>query len=1162
MSTQLQKSFIATQVFLDPMTQQEQLEFRESYEDALLWMQAVQERLRLNDNTQGPRAALEARLRETEKIRESEQDGRLKMDVVLVAADTLLKNGDEEMKNQTHSKLKDLKTLWEETSTYIIHCHSRIEWVWLHWSEYLKAYEEFNMWLVKTQRTLEPQLELQLGLREKLWQLDHHRVLCSDVKAQNQFLERLLDEAAALHNRTQDTSVDEHAQDGLHEAYNNIRTKAEERLALVQKVADEHQQFQHHVHEFQKWLVLKTDEVSCFTELEDTSENRLEALQELDASIAHKEATLQYIEGLAEAVKVSTSPAGAENITAEVEELWLAWQRLRQALVEIQEELQSSLDSHSQYMARREELLAGIVRLRALVQKMSRELESKDGERTEEHMVSQWRKYTAVRNALLAEEPRVEQLKAQLKELFRFPQDRRELSDDVLAAVKEYQSVKGRSSRLSSESETALRQVLQDPLHGFSQWSQAVSQVLEASAEVTEFSHIALLVQNIEKLLKHSVQLQERLSLLQVKADLLTAVFGQEKADSLLEELSADMKKRELLHNQLLQRKNRLQGLISRTKDFGDAYDSIQKRQSSIKERFHAAEGLQPDILAKKSQADQLKVIKRDLEDIEAHITALETLVSSSPTNRTKFERLYAEWKLLYKEVRVKVNESEESISEHESFHESLLNVEKWLMIMRQKLESFRGSNGEWSVENRQHEAERALGEFPEKELQLHQTEGQGQAVLAKTSEEGKVHIQRDLKRLRESWMSLHSLSLNLYRLLNEHGASGGRDSSIYTHKALSEADDSLGPDQRRVLTEGGGSLCGSGSLSRARADGHPAQEPGHWPHEGSGLGRGSEFEAVGRFVPGHDGVGQIADGQFSPGIKIRPELRGRMDVNIDEVDSGSRGGGFESPGQKDGGGRTREWVEDVSGLEYVEGKYDLVGKGIYASNDQTGAGIMGPFQTSDAEIQQRQRLPYKPPAGRAAHDSVDVIKVSGARERGGDWQALRREFEAWLCKENDKLSLITNNQRVLSAKELKLRQNTLKGLRAEVATGQSLFQQLMDSWRAETGVEDVDVEELRYRWMLYKSKLKDAEDLKALLKRKGGGAQQEELIRSGKEKTCCGFLYRVCRVALPLQLLLLALLLLAFLLPMMDEGTSCSLSNNFARSFNIMLRYHGPPPT
>lgn len=59
-------------------------------------------------------------------------------------------------------------------------------------------------------------------------------------------------------------------------------------------------------------------------------------------------------------------------------------------------------------------------------------------------------------------------------------------------------SVKGRSFRLSSERESTLRQILQDPLLRFSQWSQAVSQLLEASADVTEFSHIALLVQNIE----------------------------------------------------------------------------------------------------------------------------------------------------------------------------------------------------------------------------------------------------------------------------------------------------------------------------------------------------------------------------------------------------------------------------------------------------------------------------------------------------------------------------------------------------------------------------------------------------------------------------------------------------------------------------------------
>lgn len=50
--------------------------------------------------------------------------------------------------------------------------------------------------------------------------------------------------------------------------------------------------------------------------------------------------------------------------------------------------------------------------------------------------------------------------------------------------------------------------------------------------------------------------------------------------------------------------------------------------------------------------------------------------------------------------------------------------------------------------------------------------------------------------------------------------------------------------------------------------------------------------------------------------------------------------------------------------------------------------------------------------------------------------------------------------------------------------------------------------------------------------------------------------------MALPLQLLLLLLLLLLFLLPVGEEPRSCSLANNFARSFRLMLRYSGPPPT
>lgn len=1135
----------------------------ESLEAALSWMRAIQERLKANDNTQGPRDALEGRLRETEKIHQSEHEGRVKMDMALVAAENLLQSGDEELRNHTHAKLKDLKSLWEETSTYIIHCHSRIEWVWLHWGEYLKAYEEFELWLTSRQRGLDVAVELQLGVREKLWQVDQQRVVVSDIHGQAALLERLLDEAIALHNRTQDPSVDPQAQERLQEAYNDVRDRAEERLSLLQKIAEEHQTYQGCVQRFQSWLLSKTKELTDLMEREDTAENKLKALQALDDSVAGEEKTLQHIECVADAVRGNTSPSGAEVVVEEAEELRLGWQRLRQGLCETEEGLRSSLDSHSQYMARCQRLGEDIGHLRVLLQGLDQELEGgreamDRSDRTEEQMVGQWRKYTGVRNTLAGEESQVELLKAQLKELFRFSEDSRHLSDDVLAVVKEHQSVKCRATRLCSESESGLRNILQDPLLVYAEWSHMVSQVLEASAEVTDFSHIAMLVQNIERLLKGSVQLQERFSLLQVKGDLLDSVFGPERSDGLQGELTATIRNRELLHAQLLQRKSRLQGLISRTKDFGDAYELIRSKLAGLRDQLVAADGLQPDILAKKSQSDQFRVILKDLEDCEAHIAALETLVSSSQSNRTQFERLYADWRHLHKATRVKVHESDESIADHESFHDSLLNIEKWLMIMKQKLESFHGPSGEWSIEGRRHEAQRALGEFPEKELQLQQMEVQGQGVLERTSEEGQVHILRDIKRLRESWLALYNMSLNHDRLLN---------SSTEQTEADSWSVGGLSADSTSLTTElslGEEDARFRGSRSqRGQEQDKPAEMHGLLVSSGPGRAGSLEGEGVmmgqGAWIQGHDEGHFILAGQDNK--PLSPSRTGEdrgLSFKGDVVDSWSicnRAGqkGSTADGSPDGDTSTGGGSSSLAG---DRGGTTKVGSG--EASMEAGEGLSpGGGGGGGAFMLFRRNATKRPSTTPTQHT------MGGT----GQYKSRRREFEAWLSKENELLSgIFSTKGSTLGAKELKIRQDTLKALRAGVGWGQEQFQLLLqESQGSEAGsgpAEDGGLEELRYRWMLYKSKLKDVGDVRTRASAKRVQTQQEEPAFAAKVQKKPGLLHRVCRLALPLWLLLLALLLLAFLLPLMDEGSSCSLSNNFARSFNIMLRYDGPPPT
>lgn len=106
---------------------------------------------------------------------------------------------------------------------------SRIEWVWLHWSEYLRARDEFYRWFQKMTVALEAPVELQVGLKEKQWQLSHAQVLLHNVGNQAVLLDRLLEEAGSLFCRIGDPSVDEEAQKRMKAEYGAVKAKAQVR---------------------------------------------------------------------------------------------------------------------------------------------------------------------------------------------------------------------------------------------------------------------------------------------------------------------------------------------------------------------------------------------------------------------------------------------------------------------------------------------------------------------------------------------------------------------------------------------------------------------------------------------------------------------------------------------------------------------------------------------------------------------------------------------------------------------------------------------------------------------------------------------------------------------------------------------------------------------
>ncbi|NWH32969.1 SYNE3 protein, partial [Chloropsis hardwickii] len=959
------------------MTQQLQDEFDSSVENAEAWMKAIQERLKINDNTKGPRSALEARLRETEKIRALEPEGSLKMDLILVKADAALRSISEDKKHEVLSKLKDIKALWEETAIYITHCHSRIEWVWLHWSEYLKAQSEFYTWIHNMRVTLEPDIELQLGLKEKQWQLGHAQVLQNDVLNQSVLLERLLEEAASLFSRIGDPSVDEDAQKKMRVEYEEIRQEAQNRVKLLETITKEHEQYSANVNQFQSWLNGVTERLNCCIgeATKPSAEDKLKALKEIVKDIRSGGKKWKHLENQCAEVIQNTSPLGSARLKDELEELRKALEKLKLLSNEEEERLLKIQQSESAYESQARQLEADIQKLRKDLQRLENDLDPGEGEKTEEEFVTLWRKCNATRAALAAEESKIERLKAQLKELLRFSQDVQPHAESVVSAIQHYQSVRGKTSKMSTDTETQLRRLIQNPLQSFEQWKPSVQMLLETPEP--ELAHI-------EVALAESSQFKEKLMTLQLKKDMLNNVLGEEKAESLLQEVAEASKEREILHKSLLQSKSKLQNLILQHKNFDAGFAPLQKKLSAIKAKLDLEKEPRPDLLGKKTQLQRLQMIQDDLAELAIHMEEVEKLVQSNTTHRHEMNQLSSESQALKRSLEMMIQQSEDHVQKHWAYNDKLSDLQHWISVTREKIDSCQDADGEQNTEGRLEDLERLLAEFPDKEIQLHLVEAHGQLVMENSSPEETAHVQGELDQLKESWKSLKEMATGLLK---------------------------------------------KWQLNRPVADKKKKRA--------------------------------FVDSRWMP----RPA-----------------------------------------------------------------------FQLFD-------------------------VKPNHKQEKRGEGQStsshlkLLHDFEEWLRGENTKLTKILAGT-PSSAEEIKAHQSKLEELQSRVPHGQHLFEDLLHLHPVVGNSEDL--EDLRYRWMLYKAKLRESLSspqsiflscsLVCVSQKRSGGV--------------CSYLHRVCRAALPLQLLLLLLLLLAFLLPLAQESHSCTLANNFARSFKLMLRYEGPPPT
>uniref|UniRef100_A0A8C4R1M1 Nesprin-1 n=1 Tax=Eptatretus burgeri TaxID=7764 RepID=A0A8C4R1M1_EPTBU len=297
--------------------------FTKTHRDFCTFLEKHRRSLSEVDIIVGSQNELEERLKCSTMLVNQRAEGDVFLKTTLEAGMATLEACGERSRQELQTELHCLKNVWDEAATAALHCHSRLEWLLLHWQSYSERRDQIFTFLTTQREQLTSLAEPQTNLQAKLEQLERCQSLLLGIRSASKPLAWLIEKARELHDATEDASLQEDADGKLGEALHLTEGQYEERLEELKMVVDVHQRYE----EAAKRMVTLTEEAHLGLSAQPKVEKlQLEELsEELQKVKADGDKTLEDASKLAERTSSHMPPEGQWELEAEVLGLQQAW---------------------------------------------------------------------------------------------------------------------------------------------------------------------------------------------------------------------------------------------------------------------------------------------------------------------------------------------------------------------------------------------------------------------------------------------------------------------------------------------------------------------------------------------------------------------------------------------------------------------------------------------------------------------------------------------------------------------------------------------------------------------------------------------------------------------------------------------------------------------
>ncbi|KAG2468780.1 SYNE1 protein, partial [Polypterus senegalus] len=749
---------------------QEHTVFEETLLSTWAWLKDVKGRLTVIDNTIGSKDLLEKRLIQVQEILLMKGEGEVKLNMAIGKGEQAMKSSSEEGQRAIRSKLQELKDVWASVIMASMSCHSCLDWTVTQWTSFLEEKNQLQQWMDSVEQELSVPFQQQLGMKEKISQMERYRAILSDVENHASVLSRLEDKASEMLDKTGDASFERNEQIELRSQFHDINTVVKNKLKNLEEIVEEHKMYHEAIREFVDWLHSAKEELQRWSDMSGDStcmQRKLTKIRELIDSRQNGKERLNRVQQSALNVKKNTAPSGCELIDRETVALLSDWQQWENNTLQTQGSLESVLSqmasSEQEFITQANQLDCSLQQFSCSLKEWDQKLSQVSERNSNEEVLQGWRIAKDTFESLVKAETTSDSLKTQLNDLCRFSRDLSSHSERVSSLIKEYNSLCLRASKECQNKEKFLEQRFRLSFREFQQWlvsaKIATAKCFDVPQNIGEVTSSLL---KIQEFLAERELGQCKMNAVVFNGEMICSILPTEKVETIQVKVTSAREDWKNLLSNLHQREAALQ---SQMKDFEASAEPFQLWLNNTETAIQESSARLHSLSAKRQEQGKLQSVLEEIACQEFQLNRLKEKAQQLWEGQAagkgfvhRVSQLSAQYLALSNLTKEKASRIDRIVMEHQLFSQGLKELQDWVADANQMLQSYCSPTADKNVlDSRMLKLEALLAARQEKEIQLKMLLTRGESVQRNTSAEGVPVVRKQIQDLKDSWDSLLS---------------------------------------------------------------------------------------------------------------------------------------------------------------------------------------------------------------------------------------------------------------------------------------------------------------------------------------------------------------------------------------------------------------------